>query len=272
MYGHPVLVTDHARALAPSHRAFNRWFWKDAWQGVFPELLLPSPAPLAPLMDQVGGSLQVAVLFARQDSIYKSIPGCDVFDIDRDARTYTGDLPVVAHPPCRAWGRLRAFAKPRSDEKDLAFFAIDQIRRCGGVLEHPAQSSLWPVAGLPPCGAFKDAFGVWTLAVDQFWWGHRARKRTFLYICGIEPSHLPPLPLQLGDAPMTVSSSRRRASDGSRYRKEIPLAEREATPRGFALWLLDLASRCRKTDTDLDPLAISQQVAVSSTTATKSHG
>jgi hypothetical protein len=55
MYGHPALVTDHARALAPSPRAFNRWFWKDAWQGVFPELILPSPAPLAPLMDQAGG-------------------------------------------------------------------------------------------------------------------------------------------------------------------------------------------------------------------------
>lgn len=58
MYGHPALVTDHARALAPSPRAFNRWFWKDARQGVFPELLLPSPAP-GQLQDQAGGSLYV---------------------------------------------------------------------------------------------------------------------------------------------------------------------------------------------------------------------
>lgn len=188
----------------------------------------------------------VAVLFARQDSIYKRLGGCDVFDIDRDARTYTGELPVVAHPPCRAWGRLRSFAKPRPDEKDLAFFAIEQIRRCGGVLEHPAQSSLWPVAGLPPCGAFKDVFGGWTLAVDQFWWGHRARKRTFLYIVGIEPFELPTMPLQLGEAPMTVSPSKRRDLSGSRYRHSIRKDEREATPRLFALWLLDLASRTRK--------------------------
>lgn len=74
MYGHPALVVEHARALAPSLRAFNRWFWKDAKQGVFPELasptrlppnnvcvgqagspFLPSPAPSAKLMEQVGG-------------------------------------------------------------------------------------------------------------------------------------------------------------------------------------------------------------------------
>jgi len=43
----------------------------------------------------------VAVLFARADSIYKSLPDCDVYDIERDARTYDGPWPVVAHPPCR---------------------------------------------------------------------------------------------------------------------------------------------------------------------------
>lgn len=266
MYGHPDLVTDHARALAPSPRAFNRWFWKDARQGVFPELAPPPPQPETE--HKPGAFSSVAVLFARQDSIYKAIPGCDVFDIDRDARTYTGDLPVVAHPPCRAWGRLRQFAKPRPDEKDLAFFAIDQIRRCGGVLEHPAQSSLWPVAGLPPCGAFKDAFGGWSMAVDQFWWGHRARKRTFLYICGIVPSQLPPLPLVLGQAPAVIAGNSRHRTKGLVH---LPHAEREKTPEAFALWLLDLAGRCRKSDTPTYLPVVSGQVAVSSTTATNCH-
>jgi hypothetical protein len=49
----------------------------------------------------------VAVLFARADSNYKSLPGTDVYDIERDARTYDGPHPVVAHPLYRAWGRLR---------------------------------------------------------------------------------------------------------------------------------------------------------------------
>jgi len=36
---------------------------------------------------------QVAVLFARSDSNYKAIPGCDVYDIERDARTFGGGCP-----------------------------------------------------------------------------------------------------------------------------------------------------------------------------------
>lgn len=43
-------------------------------------------------------SERIAVLFARKDSVYKTMPECDVYDIDRDARTYDGPWPVVAHP------------------------------------------------------------------------------------------------------------------------------------------------------------------------------
>ncbi|HVZ17910.1 MAG TPA: hypothetical protein VG897_12380, partial [Terriglobales bacterium] len=78
----------------------------------------------------------VAILFARQDSNYKAMTGTDVFDIDRDARTFAGGMPVVAHPPCRMWGRLRQFAKGRPDEKALGIWAVDQVRTWGGVLEH----------------------------------------------------------------------------------------------------------------------------------------
>ena len=49
----------------------------------------------------------VAAMFVRADSVYKTIPGVDCWDIDRDARLWPGGCPVVAHPPCRAWGRLR---------------------------------------------------------------------------------------------------------------------------------------------------------------------
>lgn len=76
--------------------------------------------------------MDVAVLFARKDSIYKTIPGCDVYDTDRDARNYDGPYSIVAHPPCRAWSQLSHFAKPRPDEKELARFAVRQIRKYGG--------------------------------------------------------------------------------------------------------------------------------------------
>jgi len=181
-----------------------------------------------------------AALFVRSDSPYFDL-GADCWTIDRDARLYRGDAPVVAHPPCRAWGRLRAFAKPRPDEKDLALFAVDTVRRCGGVLEHPEASSLWPAAGLPRPGDDADKFGGWTFPVSQKWWGHRAEKRTWLYIVGVSPRDIPAYPLVLGDAPMTISTSRRVDTAGGRYRRGVPLRERELTPPEFAKWLIDLA-------------------------------
>lgn len=68
--------------------------------------------------------MTVAVLFARTNSVYKTLPDVEVYDIERDARTYDGPWPVVAHPPCRAWGRLRTFASPRPDERNLARLAV----------------------------------------------------------------------------------------------------------------------------------------------------
>ena len=171
-------------------------------------------------------SSSVAVLFARSDSVYKRIPGCDVFDLARDARSYAGGLPVVAHPPCRAWGRLRHFAKPRFDERDLGVFAVDVVRRCGGVLEHPAHSTLFPVCNLPAPGV-RDAFGGLTFALDQQWFGHRAPKRTWLYI--VRARSIPEMPFHLGDVPGRVELMGR--------------AERERTPPEFARWLVELASR-----------------------------
>jgi len=187
----------------------------------------------------------VAVLFARQDSIYKTLPDVDVYDIDRDARTFQGGMPVVAHPPCRAWASLRHHAKPREGEKELAFFAIEAVRTYGGVLEHPWLSTLWHAADLPAPGG-RDAYDGWTLPVDQNWWGHRARKRTRLYVCGIKPSDIPEIPIRLGEATHTVGlwSGRNRST----CRPSIAKWEYEHTPPEFAAWLVELARRTRITE------------------------
>jgi len=177
----------------------------------------------------------VAVLFARSDSIYKSLPECDVFDEERDARTYQGEGPVVAHPPCRAWGRLRMQAKPRPGEKELAHFAVNQVRRCGGVLEHPMYSTLWKAAGLPLPGCV-DEFSGWTLPVFQCWWGHKAQKATWLYICGVNPGCMPVMPLNLAEPTHVVAKSKKR-----RDRPELSKKSREATPVEFAKWLCEVA-------------------------------
>ncbi len=175
--------------------------------------------------------MPVAVLFARKNSVYKTLPFCDVYDMDRDARTYRGILPVVAHPPCRGWGRLRHLAKIRPDEKDLALFAVETVRQCGGVLEHPWASSLWPVAGLPRPGQ-RDAFGGFTFGVMQGDFGHSAPKATWLYIVGLDPAELPAPAFELGEKSGRVELMGKSA--------------REATPPAFARWLVDLAERCAR--------------------------
>jgi len=180
----------------------------------------------------------ISVLFAREDSVYKTMPDLDVWDKQRDARNFTGNNPVVAHPPCRAWGRLRKFANPEKGERALSILAIRLIRKNGGVLEHPKSSTLWKKAGLPAPGK-RDCFGGFTLGVNQHWWGHKAEKATLLYICGVEPKDLPPIPLNFIPPSHVVQSQ----SD-STLKPHISKAEREHTPIDFAKWLVDLASRC----------------------------
>ena len=208
------------------------------------------PAVGGPVQRMVSGLVNVAVLFAREDSTYKTLPQCDVWDAERDARKWPGGVPVVAHPPCRAWGRLRHFAKPRHDEKDLARFAVAQVRKFGGVLEHPESSRLWPDQGLPAAGE-RDQWGGWTLPVHQYWWGHRAQKKTLLYVVGCDPADVPRMPLVLGVSDCVIRLDKRRA-DGTHIRKgdadwREPLgpAEREHTPPELARWLVELAGRCK---------------------------
>jgi hypothetical protein len=180
----------------------------------------------------------IAILFARADSVYKTMPGCDVWDIDRDARKWPGGTPAVCHPPCRAWGKLRHFAKPRPDERDLAIWSVQMVRQWGGVIEHPASSLLWKCAGLPEPGS-RDAFGGWTLPVLQWWWGHRAEKATRLYIRGCAHEHLPEIPYRIGEAECMVSGDRRKTG-----KPGLSQANRERTPPRFAEWLVEVARRC----------------------------
>ena len=187
--------------------------------------------------------MTVAVLFARADSVYKTMPECDVYDMARDARTYDGPWPVVANPPCRAWGQLSHMANPQPHEKDLARQAVAYVRKFGGVLEHPKNSKLWADQNLPSVGE-RDEFGGWTLPIHQNWWGHRAEKATLLYVVGCEPKDIPGIPMKLGAATHVIASSTARQHRGHpQFRPEVTKAEREHTPPDLARWLVDLAAR-----------------------------
>lgn len=181
----------------------------------------------------------VAVLFARADSVYKTLPDTDVYDIERDARTWPGGCQVVSHPPCRAWGRLRTFAKPRKGERLLATWSVRKVREYGGVLEHPVGSLLWKKAGLPAPGR-RDKYGGWTLPIHQQAFGHRAEKATLLYIVGCDPCNIPMMPFVIGEATHVVQSRKR-----FDHRPHISKAEREHTPIDLAIWLVELARRCK---------------------------
>lgn len=167
----------------------------------------------------------VPVLFARSDSVYRSL-GADCWDISRDARLWLGNAPLIAHPPCRAWGRLRHLAKPRPDERDLGVLAVQLVRAYGGVVEHPAASRLFHHMRCPVPDGLPDEWGGYTVQVNQSDWGHRALKPTWLYLVGITPAQLPPPPAAV--APQTTV-------------ERMCRREREATPPAFASYLLDLA-------------------------------
>jgi hypothetical protein len=181
--------------------------------------------------------IMVSALFVRSDSIYKVL-GVDCWDFERDARLWPGGNPAIYHPPCRAWGQLSHFAKPRPGEKELAIWSVQQIRKFGGVLEHPRASKLWHEMNLP-VGKNIDKYGGFTLCVNQSWWGHKAEKKTLLYIVGVRPQDIPPMPLSFDAICFTVD--RPKSNSG---KKQISKKEREGTPKDFAKWLIELASRC----------------------------
>ncbi|HXE48907.1 MAG TPA: hypothetical protein VN663_11075 [Ramlibacter sp.] len=172
----------------------------------------------------------VAALFVRADSVYKGL-GVECWDEGRDARSYTGLGPVICHPPCRTWGVMRHWpgAKDRPEEKALGPVAVGLCRAFGGVLEHPYQSGLWRACGMPAPGGVRDAWGGFTLLVDQGWWGHPAPKPTYLYVVGCEPADIPAMPVQVTRA-------------GGRT-LNLARSDREATPEPLARWLVALATQ-----------------------------
>lgn len=138
--------------------------------------------------------MDIPVLFVHNRSNYKKLPGFDCYDLKRNALTYKGDDPVICHPPCRLFSRLRAFSNADFKEKEFAYFALDLVRKNGGILEHPASSLLWKEKNLP-LGCSVDEYGGFTLCIDQCWFGLSVRKRTYLYIVGIKARDLPGYPI-----------------------------------------------------------------------------
>jgi len=139
----------------------------------------------------------IAALYVERDGRYYGLPDVDPWDEDRDARRYTGPHPVVAHPPCKRWGKFwhGSTAKPHQfrlgEDQGTFAAALTSVRNYGGVLEHPADSHAFGWFGLPlpiRCRGWSEAdkFGGRSCYVEQGHYGHFSRKKTWLYAVGVD--------------------------------------------------------------------------------------
>lgn len=143
------------------------------------------------------GRAVIAALFVETGGAYFDLPDVDPWDVRRDARLYAGPHRVVAHPPCERWGRYwhggpsATVRRVKGDDGGCFASALASVRRWGGVLEHPEGSAAWRAFDLnvPPWGGAwicADFLGGWTCCVEQGKYAHRARKATWLYVCGVD--------------------------------------------------------------------------------------
>lgn len=179
------------------------------------------------------------------------------YDEARDARTYVGPWPVVAHPPCQLWVHFASLNfkryggehnRPGNDGGCFAH-ALATVRRVGGVLEHPASSHAWATFGLTAPRAMGwqlTTNGEWVCEVWQSAYGHAARKRTWLLYCG-------------DAAPLEAKAARRAGTHqvGWFDRNKPTLGKRAAseTPPAFAEWLVSLAAQVARRPHDPEEAA-----------------
>lgn len=189
----------------------------------------------------------IAALYVERGGPYFGRPDVDPWDKERDARDYAGPWPVVAHPPCGPWGELRHLY--RGNEHELAPLAVEQVRRWGGVLEHPRRSLLWSHCRIPgPTELFPDHVGGYTVDVAQVDWGHVARKWTRLYLVGIPRGALTFPPHRKPTHWISGTRNRTRKGSGGVIPPGIKVCsaqQRRRTPPCFADWLIALAEQAR---------------------------
>lgn len=186
----------------------------------------------------------IAALFVETNGAYFGLPDVDPWDIKRDALKYTGPHPVVAHPPCSVWCQLAHVNQKRYGHKvgeDDGCFesALRSVRTYGGVLEHPARSLAWKRFGLrePVRGRWcLGSDGSFVTEVSQSAYGHRARKRTWLYV--VSEVTMPQLDWSEPEATALVSYCK---NHGGRDLPRLSKREAKATPPAFREMLISLA-------------------------------
>ncbi len=171
-----------------------------------------------------------SALFVRTDSVYKKRDKWDCYDMKRDALCHNNNNPVVTHSPCRTWGILSHMAfNAREGEKELTYFALNKVRKNGGLLEHPSSSKIFKE--LPHVNGFPDEFGGFTIEFDQFDFGHVAHKMTKFYIVGLSIHELPPMPKK------RMEHTDRSICGNVAGTKRCTQYQREYTPENLIDWI-----------------------------------
>jgi hypothetical protein len=134
--------------------------------------------------------MKIPALYVDARGPYAQDPRFDPWPRSRNAMEWDGPGPAIAHPPCGHWGRYHAVCKQPGKECGPVAFA--QIRRWGGVLEHPAHSHLFRAMLAPDPGPQIDFWGGQTLLIDQADFGFPAHKPTWLYFVNARLLPLPP--------------------------------------------------------------------------------
>ena len=196
----------------------------------------------------------VAILCAAKKTAYRDIPGLEIYDEERDARTFPGGMPVVAHPPCRRWTRYgMAMMKARhtrhgiltpesevNEERELGLWCAKAVVECGGILEQPAGSKLFAAAGIPVPGS-PLSIDRYSIHVWQSWWGYPVKKGTWLHFCGIPQSeiHIPFCLWNPPPGPQWYWYNRGKGSGSANAHI------RSHTVPALAQWLVDLARQAQ---------------------------
>jgi hypothetical protein len=190
-------------------------------------------------------------LFIDPKGHYPALLGPDhCWDEARDARTYDGSGPVIAHPPCARWCRLAESIYARTGKSehlpgnDGGCFAsaLANVFAHGGVIEHPSSSKAWAHHNLAaPSGVGWSRCGaMWVCEVWQSAYGHLAPKRSWLAYAGkrapfeLNWSHPPGTHAVSGDAV-------KRRKQGTSARPRLSGKQNIATPIAFAKEMIRLA-------------------------------
>jgi hypothetical protein len=198
--------------------------------------------------------MKVAALYVDKRGPYWGRDDVDPWDIERDARKYTGPHPVVAHPPCQLWVNFAALNFKRyggahnmpGNDGGCFAHALWAVRMFGGVLEHPAGSKAWDHYGLlfpstrggwtQSARADRRGWSEWTCEVWQSAYGHCARKRTWLLFAG---------PSAPQDPSWEQFPGTHQVGWFDRIKPTLSKREASKTPPAFAELLIGLARQSR---------------------------